>query len=233
MPEINQSLFHGAYLDNSFPGTGSQSDASFVGLISFCPAYATLINDFKNQDFGSMFGSLPGGSPQEMFISPLENVMSMDSQNAYASLVPTNSYAHISNTNSPVPPSTYSGSPAPSDFSLSMHASHHHAQSQSQRILEAVAPQVQAKSTATNLDGDMAAYAQGLANFNIPLDMGLSYVVPEMPPLSFDISEQMFSNALQEHQQHQQQHQAHVPIAAPVAVPVDTGFAFNDMINEF
>jgi hypothetical protein len=114
-----------------------------------------------------------------------------------------------------------------------MHASHHHAQSQSQRILEAVAPQVQAKSTATNLDGDMAAYAQGLANFNIPLDMGLSYVVPEMPPLSFDISEQMFSNALQEHQQHQQQHQAHVPIAAPVAVPVDTGFAFNDMINEF
>jgi hypothetical protein len=93
-----------------------------------------------------------------------------------------------------------------------------------------MAPQVQAKSTTTNLDGDMAAYAQGLANFNIPLDMGLSYVVPEMPPLSFDISEQMFSNALQEHQQQQQ---AHVPIAAPVAVPVDAGFAFNDMINEF
>jgi transcription factor SOX7/8/10/18 (SOX group E/F) len=208
MPEINASLFNGAYLDNAFPGTGSHSDASF--------------------DFGSMFGSLPGGSPQEMFISPLENVMTMDSQNAYASLVPANPYTHISSTNSPVPPSTYSGSPAPSDFSLSMHASH--TQSQSQRVLEAMAPQVQAKSTTTNLDGDMAAYAQGLANFNIPLDMGLSYVVPEMPPLSFDISEQMFSNALQEHQQQQQ---AHVPIAAPVAVPVDAGFAFNDMINEF
>jgi hypothetical protein len=97
-----------------------------------------------------------------------------------------------------------------------------------------VAPQVQAKSTMANLDVDMAAYTQGLANFNIPLDMGLSYVVPEMPPLSFDISEQMFANALQEHQHqpHQQQQQAHLPIAAPVAVPVDTSFAFNDIINE-
>jgi len=102
--------------------------------------------------------------------------------------------------------------------------------------LETLAPQVQAKSTMSNLDVDMAAYTQGLANFNIPLDMGLSYVVPEMPPLSFDISEQMFANALQEHQhQHQplqQQQQAHLPIAAPVAVPVDTSFAFNDIINE-
>jgi hypothetical protein len=75
----------------------------------------------------------------------------------------------------------------------------------------------------------MAAYTQGLANFDIPLDMGLSYVVPEMPPLSFDISEHMFTNALQEHQQHQ----THLPIAAPVAVPVDNAFAFNDIINEF
>ena len=47
---------------------------------------------------------------------------------------------------------------------------------------------------------------------------GLSYVVPEKPPLSFDISEHMFTNALQKHQQ---QHQAHLPIAAPVAVPMD------------
>jgi hypothetical protein len=210
MPEINQSLFHGAYLDNGFPGTGSQSDASF--------------------DFCSMFGSLPGGSPQEMFISPLENVISMDSQNKYASLAPTNLYAHMSNSNSPVPPSTYSGSPAPSDFSLPFHASHPQAQSQSQRVLEPVAPQVQAKGTMANLDVDMAAYTQGLANFDIPLDMGLSYVVPEMPPLSFDISEHMFTNALQEHQQHQQ---AHLPIAAPVAVPVESGFTFNDIINEF
>jgi len=55
-----------------------------------------------------------------------------------------------------------------------------------------------------------------------------------MPPLSFDISEQMFANALQEHhhQPHQQQQQAHLPIAAPVAVPVDTSFAFNNIINE-
>ena len=181
-----------------------------------------------------MFSSLSSnGSPQEMFISPLENVMSMDSQNSCASLAPMNPYAHISHANSPVPPSTYSGSPAPSDFSLPLHASHSQAQPQSQRVLEAVAPQVQTKSIMANLDVDMAAYTQGLANFNIPLDMGLSYVVPEMPPLSFDISEQMFSNALQEHQPHQQQQQVHMPIAAPVAVPVDNGFAFNDIINEF
>jgi hypothetical protein len=99
--------------------------------------------------------------------------------------------------------------------------------------LENLAPQVQGKS-AMNLDVDMAAYSQGLANFNIPLDMGLSYVVPEMPPLSFDISEQMFANAFQEHQHqpHQQQQQMHLPIAAPVAVPVEASFAFNDIINE-
>lgn len=179
-----------------------------------------------------MFGSLPGGgSPQEMFISPLENIASMGSQNAYVSLAPTNAFAQISHANSPVPASTYSGSPAPSDFSLPPHVSHAHAQSQPQRLLEIVAPHVQEKSSMANLDVDMAAYTQGLANFNIPLDMGLSYVVPEMPPLSFDISEQMFANALQEHQ-HQQQQQAHLPIAAPVAVPVDASFAFNDIINE-
>lgn len=177
-----------------------------------------------------MFGSLPGGgSPQEMFISPLENIASMGSQNAYVSLAPANAFARISHANSPVPASTYSGSPAPSDFSLPLHASHPHAQSQPQRLLEIVAPQVQDKSALANLDVDMVAYTQGLANFNIPLDMGLSYVVPEMPPLSFDISEQMFANALQEHQQQQQ---AHLPIAAPVAVPVDASFAFNDIINE-
>jgi hypothetical protein len=183
-----------------------------------------------------MFGSLPaGGSPQEMFISPLENVTSVDSRNAYASLAPANAFPHISHANSPVPASTYSGSPAPSDFSLPLHASHHpHTQSQPHRVLETVAPQAQAKSTMANLDVDMAAYTQGLANFNIPLDMGLSYVVPEMPPLSFDISEQTFANALQDHQHqpHQQQQQAHMPIAAPVAVPVDASFPFNDIINE-
>jgi hypothetical protein len=65
--------------------------------------------------------------------------------------------------------------------------------------------------------------------------MGLSYVVPEMPPLSFDISKQIFANALQEHQHqpHQQQQQAHLPISAPVTVPVEASFAFNDIINEF
>jgi hypothetical protein len=93
--------------------------------------------------------------------------------------------------------------------------------------------QVQTKDTMANLDVDMAAYTEGLANFNIPLDMGLSYIVPEMPPLSFDISEQMFADALQEQQQQSQQQQAHLPIAAPIAVPVDAGFAFNDVINEF
>jgi len=104
---------------------------------------------------------------------------------------------------------------------------------QSHRMFE-VCPQAQTKGTVTNLDVDMAAYTEGLANFNIPLDMGLSYVVPEMPPLSFNISEQMFADALQEqHHDQSQQQQAHLPIAAPIAVPVDAGFAFNDAINEF
>ena len=49
-----------------------------------------------------------------------------------------------------------------------------------------------------------------------PSGYGLSYVVPEMSPLSFDIFEHMFTNALQGHQQ---EHRAHLPIAAPVAVP--------------
>jgi len=205
MPEINASLFNGAYLDNAFPSTGSHADPSF--------------------DFGSMFSSLPGGtSPQELFISPLENV-SMDSQSAYAPVAPLNIYSQVSSATSPVPPSTYSASPAPSDFSLPLHAM------QSHRVFEAC-PQAQTKGTVTNLDVDMAAYTEGLANFNIPMDMGLSYVVPGMPPLSFDISEQMFADALQE-QQHQSQQQAHLPIAAPIAVPVDAGFAFNDAINEF
>ncbi len=173
-----------------------------------------------------MFSSLPGGtSPQELFISPLENV-SIDSQNAYAPVAPFNVYSQVSSATSPVPPSTYSASPAPSDFSLPFHAM------QSHRVFEAC-PQAQTKGTATDLDVDMAAYTEGLANFNIPMDMGLSYVVPGMPPLSFDISEQMFADALQEQQHQSQQQQAHLPIAAPIAVPVDAGFAFNDAINEF
>jgi hypothetical protein len=100
---------------------------------------------------------------------------------------------------------------------------------QPSRVFETCS-QAQTKGAMANLDVDMAAYTEGLANFNIPLDMGLSYVVPEMPPLSFDISEQMFADALQEQQQQQQ---THLAIAAPIAVPVDAGFAFNDVINEF
>jgi len=33
MPEINASLFNGAYLDNAFPSSSTQSDASFVSCI--------------------------------------------------------------------------------------------------------------------------------------------------------------------------------------------------------
>lgn len=165
-----------------------------------------------------MFTSLPNGaSPQELFISPLENIAPMNPHNVFPQSAPTNAYSHAT---PPIPSSTYSGSPAPSDFSLPMNAS------QPQHVFETT--QMQTK-TMTNLDVDMAAYTQGLANFNIPLDMGLSYVVPEMPPLSFNISEQMFTDALQE----QQQQQARLQIAAPIAVPVDAGFTFNDVINEF
>src|SRR5258708_19464190 len=133
-----------------------------------------------------MFGSLPaGGSPQEMFISPLENVTSVDSQNAYVSLAPANAFRQISHANSPVPASTYSGSPAPSDFSLPLHASHYpHTQSQPHRVLETGAPQVHPKSTMANLAVDMAAYTQGLATFNTPLDPALSSLVPHTPPPS-------------------------------------------------
>ncbi|KAH9959942.1 hypothetical protein BC827DRAFT_1210056 [Russula dissimulans] len=35
MPEINASLFNGAYLDNAFPSSSTQSDASFVSCINF------------------------------------------------------------------------------------------------------------------------------------------------------------------------------------------------------
>ena len=127
-----------------------------------------------------MVGSLPGGSPQEI-ISPLENVLSMDLQNKYALLTPTNPYAHISNSNSPVPLSTYSCSPAPSDFSLPLHASHPQAQPLPQCVFETVAPQVQLKSTMANLDVDMAAYTQGLANFDISLDMACPTSYPRSP----------------------------------------------------
>ncbi len=34
MPEINASMFNGSYLDNAFPGSGTQLDASFVSLAS-------------------------------------------------------------------------------------------------------------------------------------------------------------------------------------------------------
>jgi len=92
----------------------------------------------------------------------------------------------------------------------------------------------QAKGNVVSLDVDMSAYSQGLASFGIPLDMGLSYVVPEMPPLSFDISEQLFADAIHEHQQqHQQVQQQQMPIVAPIAMPVDTGFNFNDVIHDF
>ena len=163
-----------------------------------------------------MVGSLPGGSPQEI-ISPLENVLSMDSQNKYASLTPTNPYAHISNSNSPVPLSTYSCSPAPSDFSLPLHASHPQAQPLPQCVFETVAPQVQLKSTMANLDVDMAAYTQGLANFDISLDMACptSYLRSPRCRLTYP------SICSPMHFQHQQQHQAHLLIAAPVAVSVD------------
>jgi len=100
-------------------------------------------------------------------------------------------------------------------------------------------PMSHAKNNVVGLDADMSAYSQGLASFGIPLDMGLSYVVPEMPPLSFDISEQLFADAIQEQQQQQQiqqqqQQQQQMPIVAPIAMPVDaTGFNFNDVINDF
>jgi hypothetical protein len=81
-------------------------------------------------------------SPQEMFMSPLKNVTPMDSQNAsqntYVSLAHTNPL-QFSNANSPVPASTYSGSPAPSDFSLPLRALHPHAESQSHPVLETLA----------------------------------------------------------------------------------------------
>jgi hypothetical protein len=174
------------------------------------------------QDLGSMFSSLPGGtSQQELFISPLDGAATLDSHSAYSS-APPNQYSLVSSMTPPISSSTYSGSPAHSDFSLPLHAP------QPQRLFEA-SSQVHVKGNMANLDVDMTAYAQGLVNFNIPLDMGLSFAVPEMPPLSFDISEQMFADAFRQQQQQQQQ----LPMAAPIAVPVDTGFTFNEVINEF
>ena len=73
---------------------------------------------------------LPSGSPQEMFISPLKNVTSVDLQNPYYVLL-----AHTNTcTNSPhelphygLLASTYLGSPVSSDFSLPLYSSHTHA----------------------------------------------------------------------------------------------------------
>jgi hypothetical protein len=90
----------------------------------------------------------------------------------------------------------------------------------------------QAKGNMVNLDVDMTAYSQGLASFGIPFDMGLSYAVPEMPPLSLDISEQLFADAFQQQQQQVQQQQQ-MSIVAPIAMPVDPGFNFNDVIHDF
>jgi len=206
MPEINAALFSDQFLTGAFPGSGTQLDGSF--------------------DFGPMFSSLPGGvaSQQELFISPLDSMStSCDSQ---SSMAPASMHAFPQLHGSPpLPSSTYSGSPAPSDFSLPVQAP------QPQRAFDPSHAQMsQAKSNVVNLDMDMSAYSQGLANFGIPLDMGMSYVVPEMPPLSFDISGQLFANAIQQHQQQQQQQ---MPIVAPLAMPVDSGFNFNDVINDF
>jgi hypothetical protein len=168
-----------------------------------------------------MISSLPGGtSQQELFISPLDSATTLDSHSAYPT-APPNQYQAISSSTPPISSSTYSGSPAPSDFSLPLHAP------QPQRLFDA-SSQVQTKGNMANLDVDMTAYAQGLASFNIPLDMGLSYAVPEMPPLAFDISvsEQMFADVFQ-----QQQSQPQLPMTAPVHL--DTGFTFNEVINEF
>jgi hypothetical protein len=125
------------------------------------------------QDLGTIFSSLPGRtSQQELFISPLDNATTLDSQNAYPS-APRIQYSVVSSMTPPISSSAYSGSPAPSDFSLPLHAP------QPQRLFEASS---QTKSNMATLDVDMMAYAQGLASFNIPLDMGLSYAVPEMTP---------------------------------------------------
>jgi hypothetical protein len=218
MPEINASMFSSSYLvDNAFPGSGTQLDVSF--------------------DFGSMFSSLPGGvaSQHELFISPLDSMSSScDAQSSMAAAASMHGYPQQHSATPPVPSSTYSGSPAPSDFSLPVQAP------QPQRAFDMShsqsAQMSQAKGNVVNLDMDMSAYSQGLANYGIPLDMGLSYVVPEMPPLSFDISEHLFANAIHEHQQqqqHSQQQQQQMPIVAPIAMPVDSGFNFNDVINDF
>ena len=175
-----------------------------------------------------MFSSLPGGvaSQQELFISPLDSMStSCDAQSSIAT-ASMHAYPQLHSASPPGPSSTYSGSPAPSDFSLPVQAP------QPQRAFDPSHAQMsQAKSNVVNLDMDMSAYSQGLANFGIPLDMGMSYVVPEMPPLSFDISGQLFANAIQEHQHQQPQQQ--MPIVAPIAMPVESGFNFNDVINDF
>ena len=63
-------------------------------------------------------------------LSHLSRTSHLWTRTTHVSLAPTNAIAQISHANSPVPALTYSGSPAPSDFSLPLHASHPHAQSQ-------------------------------------------------------------------------------------------------------
>ncbi len=156
-----------------------------------------------------MFGSLPGGVPsqQELFISPLDSMASHSSMPP----APMHAFPHHQSTTPPVPSSTYSGSPAPSDFSFPVQAP------QSLRSFDVThtqgMPMSHAKNNVVGLDADMSAYSQ--------------------------ISEQLFADAIQEQQQQQQiqqqqQQQQQMPIVAPIAMPVDaTGFNFNDVINDF
>ncbi|TFY81331.1 hypothetical protein EWM64_g2678 [Hericium alpestre] len=198
LPDVNFGLFEKAYLNDPFP---TNADGSF--------------------DFNSMFSSLPpNASPShELHISPLDNVALMDpsfAPDGFAHDSTPTSYSGSLTANEPLgwpgplsdvgsgngghsdPSSLYSGSPAPSELSLPLHAP------QPQRAFNAWSDlPTDAVKDSSNVfvhgadgmnfnsadlsDPDLAmqAYAQGLKDMGITPYDGYDYIdvpvgMPEM-----------------------------------------------------
>ncbi|KAI0063845.1 hypothetical protein BV25DRAFT_1853703 [Artomyces pyxidatus] len=194
LPEVNASLFQKDFLEH-FPV--AQPDGSF--------------------NFDSLFSSLPGGPAvhHDLNISPLDNIVPTD-PSAYAPYTESadpytwQAPPDISGASHSDPSSIYSGSPAPSDMSLPLHAP------QPQRAFEhwmdMPAPkeqqqQHQQQQYAPNTQLDMQAYTQGLHDMGIVPGMGLDVSAFA----GFDVSG-MF---------------------APEQCVQPPTFEFNDMIHEY
>ncbi|KAI0042049.1 hypothetical protein FA95DRAFT_1564695 [Auriscalpium vulgare] len=199
LPEVNADLFEKPFL-HGFPAT--LPDGSF--------------------NFNSLFSSLPGAAQphHELNISPLDNIAPNDAMHAYADQADPYTWqqhaADISGSSHSDPSSIYSGSPAPSDMSLPLHAP------QPQRAFESwtdAPAQGTSKDAYTTADHDLQTYNQGLQDMGIAPGMGL-----DIPPFEFGLAADTgFSNNCNE---------LFAPEYKPEAAPLSQ-FDFHDMIHEF